>query len=750
MGTSVTRNIQVLRSARGIERVVAYYVATKMSEGVQAGKNTSDYRSWKEEEFQKPTSDYPYVWKYTRTYFTDNTYKDSTCELIGVYQSGINPNLLDDTDFTSEEQMSAWNVAKPAYNPKALTEEEIVRRYPDESKRPSTRPVYWETDNDRFGKVGIRSLANGAKLFNGHNFFSSIFYETASRVYYREILQQELFGGGVFNRIESNTWYTLSFWARGSGGTHAENILATHLFPNVISTNGKVFVNGVSKSIRSGDGLVEWELKSNWQFYTLTFQTRSLSQNDIRYLLFRQYPLERKILRSVDISMPKLEVGIVATPYVASARSYGVTARFGEWKVLSNYMAGRAGDLYHDIVSYKGEYYECLVSHTSNESNAPDLASRMWRKGEHKQFVATDLFFAKETYLKNAVVERLSTNVLGEERIVAEGSKFEIYGKGMEYPSIEIGYEQQNNGSVPILRFRDGASGAYLYDLGPTGMLFGGGKTIPHSWSSLSLIRLTEKSTIQSLLDWVEGFYTEEHVHTFSDNTARDFPSKQFDYGKTMSNGQLVTNETMYKRIANRGSVSLGYGAIFREGYTTYSSVNAKVGRKYIISKTSVPSDFYHGRAFEFDPNQIQEFGVWDDISSNWKTMSPEDLYSSVGLPIVDSDGGYRAVTLNGWYCARKQEKKRADYSTYQGEEVFSLEIVHYRDGILDEKMRVYYSNKEKGKGLTITASPIGSNNGAARLLDWMTPAEQEQVPLWEALSESLKNYDWRRRNGLG
>lgn len=736
MGLSSSRNIQVVRAARGIERVETYYVTTRMSEGLAAGAVPSDGRAWYREQFHAPTKEYPYAWRYSKTFFTDNTTKNSPCELIGVYQSGINPNLLDDTDFLSDSQMGAWSV-QSVY---ALKDEKDIA------------PIL--TDKPKL--LGVKGVFNGGKQFRGQNYYSSMIAEPSSRVYYREVLQQELYSSdGLFSRIERYSWYTLSFWAKATGRDYSEMHLSTFLYPNLPSTSDKAIVNGEFRFLAS-DGHVDWQLSRDWKFFTLTFKTGSLSGKDIRNLLFRLHPLEYKREREVHICMPKLEVGIVATPYVASSRSYGVTARYGEWRVLSNYMAGRAGDLYHDIVSYKGKYYECLVSHTSDANNSPDKAPRIWREGEQREFTATKLFFAEKTFIENAVVRHLATDVYGEERIEASGSNFSIFGKGMKYPSIVIGYEKEEReageldekgqkkkvviSSVPVLRFQDGHTGDPLYDLGPNGMLFNSSKNVPHSWQSLSLIRLTEKTTVQSLVRWVVGEINRDlNLRVYVDNHATDFPSRDFDYGKYGGDGNLLTSDTMYERFADVRTIKLGYGAIFHEGYSVRSNGSGRSEKIYKLSNSSLPDDVYDGRAFEFDPNTVQEF-----VEEGWKTLSPEELYETVGLPVID-DNGHRAVVLHGWYCSRRQIPRREEYCTYpttlREEPVYGIEIVRYNEGYVVERKNIYYSDSAQDKGL-YTGVPR-----AAVLLDWTDPAD---VPLWEAEDISFRNEAWRRRWGLG
>lgn len=764
MGLSSSRNIQVVRAARGIERIEIYYVTTRMSEGLTAGAITSDGRAWYREKFHAPTEAYPYAWRYSKTYFSDGTTQNSPCELIGAYQSGVNRNLLDDTDFLSDSQMGAWSVQsvyaikeenptstdKPNENP---TSTDKPNEKPGTTDKPNEKPIL--TDKPKL--IGVQGAFNGRKQFKGQNYYSSMIAEPSSRVYYREILQQELFSSnGLFSRIEKNSWYTLSFWAKGTGYNYSEMHLTTYLYPNLINPSEKAIVNGNFVKL-PGDGYVDWQLTRDWQFFTLTFKTGSLAGNDIRNLLFRVFPLEYRREREVHICMPKLEVGIVATPYVASSRSYGVTARYGDWRVLSNYMAGRAGDLYHDIVSYKGKYYECLVSHTSDANNSPDKAPRIWREGEQREFTATNLFFAKKTFIENAVVRHLATDVVGGERIEASGSNFSIFGKGMKHPSIVIGYEKDERetgeldekgqkkkvvvSSVPVLRFQDGNTGEPLYDLGPNGMLFNNSKSVPHSWQSLSLIRLTEKTTVQSLVRWVVGEINKDlNSRVYVDNHATDFPSRDFDYGKYDGDGNLLTSDTMYERFANSHSIKLGYGAIFHEGYSVLSNGSGRSEKKYKLSNNSLPDDVYDGRAFEFDPNTVQE----PEEENGWKMLSPEKLYETVGLPVID-DNGHRAVVLHGWYCSRRQIPRREEYCTYpttlREEPVYGIEIVRYDEGYIVERKNIYYSDSAQDKGL-YTGVPR-----AAVLLDWM---EHADVPLWEADTISLRNEEWRRRWGLG
>ena len=196
----------------------------------------------------------------------------------------------------------------------------------------------------------------------------------------------------------------------------------------------------------------------------------------------------------------------------------------------------------------------------------------------------------------------------------------------------------------------------------------------------------------------------------------------------------------MYERYGDKRTIKLGYGAIFHEGFSVRSNGSGRSEKIYKLTNNGLPDDAYDGRAFEFDPNTAQE----PEGENGWKILSPEELYEAVGLPVID-DNGHRAVVLHGWYCSRHQIPRQEEYCTYpttlRDEPVYSIEIVRYDEGYIVERKNVYYSDSAQGKGLYTGVSR------AAVLLDWMAATD---VPLWDAVTISLRNKEWRRRWGLG
>ena len=143
-------------------------------------------------------------------------------------------------------------------------------------------------------------------------------------------------------RLEPSTTYTFSFYVRGKG------TVKTYIHPSLIDTSSNSYADG--KVIKSeADGSYTWTLTNEWVRHTYTFTTNS-SINEDKYVLFR-LPTGS----SVDISLPKLEKGSTATPWMPS---------FSEAKT-------------EDYPSYIGKY----TDNNSNEQST-DPEKYTWEKIE--------------------------------------------------------------------------------------------------------------------------------------------------------------------------------------------------------------------------------------------------------------------------------------------------------------------------------------------------------------------------------
>ena len=107
-------------------------------------------------------------------------------------------------------------------------------------------------------------------------------------------------------RLKPSTTYTFSFYARGKG------IVKTFVHPSLVDTSSdNSYVDGKPTKLY-GNGEYSWTLTDEWVRHTYTFTTKSSITED-QYILFR-LPTGS----SVDICLPKLEEGPIATPWMPS------------------------------------------------------------------------------------------------------------------------------------------------------------------------------------------------------------------------------------------------------------------------------------------------------------------------------------------------------------------------------------------------------------------------------------------------
>ena len=106
--------------------------------------------------------------------------------------------------------------------------------------------------------------------------------------------------------LEPSTTYTFSFYVRGKG------TVKTFIHPTLIDiSSDNSYVDGKLTKLY-GNGEYSWTLTNEWVKHTYTFTTKS-SITDDQYVLFR-LPTGS----NVDICVPKLEKGSIATPWMPS------------------------------------------------------------------------------------------------------------------------------------------------------------------------------------------------------------------------------------------------------------------------------------------------------------------------------------------------------------------------------------------------------------------------------------------------
>ena len=135
--------------------------------------------------FPQPTEQKPYVWKCVKTTYTKKADSYSTPELVTIYQSGANGNILRNASFTDESNMEAW-VTQSQYN-----------------MASGSAPI---------GDGGGIDTKN--KL-HGHNSYFDRCSGVSGAANYKDVLVQTVqHSNGGLNNIVNGLWYTLSFWAK--------------------------------------------------------------------------------------------------------------------------------------------------------------------------------------------------------------------------------------------------------------------------------------------------------------------------------------------------------------------------------------------------------------------------------------------------------------------------------------------------------------------------------------------------------
>lgn len=445
----------------GISSTTWYYLATTMATGVT--RSTSGWTT----SYQQGTPELPFVWRYGDTLLTNGTHQYTACELIFSYSAGANPNLLEQTNFSSLQALDKWTV------------------------RNECIPVSGVT-------VTQESYAAIETGIQAHNAYFDRTYKTTSQIICKEILQQVLWNTtGTIRKLEPSTWYTFSFWAKGDYN------IVTYIYPSVFDYTSICYIDGVMQAAntRGTDAYINWTLYSEWKRHTFTFKTKSSISGSDQSLLFRLFPKSSSsTVNRVYLCMPKLEVGMQATSYISNEES----THFGQvrnrrWAINTQYQAGKVDEQYDDTVLF-GEtgFFHCIKSHISTLDNAPNgtNGSIYWEATSKVSVLATDIFFAEKALINNLIATLIQTGYSGSPHIEAEGSEFKIFGKG-QYPAIYLAINSDNKA---VLRFQNENTGEFLYDLGPDGIMKEFSE-VADSYSEVQLHKLTNVKRVSEILD---------------------------------------------------------------------------------------------------------------------------------------------------------------------------------------------------------------------------------------------------------
>lgn len=469
------------KDGEGVSRVDTYYLKTTMSVGV-----TYSTQGWVANTYQTPDIDKPYVWRYSASYVGQNLVGRTACELIAVYNSAPNVNLLDDTAFSSDAAMEAW------------TQKGHV------SGDPTADPKNANYNSQQFDNFfGVTTGTQGYNAYYGR------FKGTGASGSYVILLEQNIIDVRV-NKIEAGKWYTLSYWVKGNSNSMFDVTfrgLKGNTSTDYVDKIAGMYINGtLIKNIHSYQFKYNsGHYSSEWSKHVITFKVVDNLDIDTAYILWAMY--DRTTEHQIYICMPKLEVGMVATTYSNGQTSTKVFPRTGEWEAGKQYFAGNFGEPYIDAV-HSGvnnfgypAWYRCIRTHVSSDENSPTSAnSRLyWDAGSWDGFLATGLFLAQEAYIENLVAKILRTGEPLLPHVEMEGSVVRFFGDN-GILSIELATDLDG---VGVLRFYD-ASGNAMYDLGPQGIT-NQVQTEATRYTNFLVFKISSQTTIGDLLRVVSG-----------------------------------------------------------------------------------------------------------------------------------------------------------------------------------------------------------------------------------------------------
>lgn len=266
------------RNGNGIREVTSYFALSASRSGVTRA-NTSGWTTT----LLQPTMEQPYLWRYLMTTYTAQTETYTTPELVATYLSGVHPNLLAQTDFKQISLMDKWEV-KSQYTP-----------------RPG------QTASDTVGSHIVAGI-------EGNNaYYDSTENKRSSTIYHKSVLQQVVYGTG-HTFLNKDTWYTLSFWAKGTS-------FYTFIYGSqtCINTSAGKYADGEFTASNSSDSAHLWTHGNStvWTKHTFTFKTTSADLGGTIYFLVRLTPVSTGS-NTVSICMPKIEIGMLDTGYCVS------------------------------------------------------------------------------------------------------------------------------------------------------------------------------------------------------------------------------------------------------------------------------------------------------------------------------------------------------------------------------------------------------------------------------------------------
>lgn len=165
------------------------------------------------------------------------------------------------------------------------------------------RNLLLDTDFNNLPQYWTSRAGTVTGTFNGHN----VIYSDATQITnsFINVLQQPIYDPALTtNRVLPSQWYTLSFYAKGSGQMN------TYVYANFVDSADS-YVDGVKMGYANPDGSYRWDLTDTWVRHTYTFKSKSsFPATERQNVLWRLYRGNEAY-----ICMPKLDAGTTATPW---------------------------------------------------------------------------------------------------------------------------------------------------------------------------------------------------------------------------------------------------------------------------------------------------------------------------------------------------------------------------------------------------------------------------------------------------
>ena len=170
-----------------------------------------------------------------------------------------------------------------------------------------------------------------------------------------------------------------------------------------------------------------------WTRVSLTFTAPKTKATEDTLIILRAWHREEQphkgFAKNVVWCAPKLEEGGIPTPWTPSRNDLrgndgtpgtrgAVVRPLGDYDKLPTstaFESGHTGEQYVDVVLVRQgaqvQFYQCKQPHTKSADKAPAADSEWWELGMYQGFIATDLFLAELSLIKNLQVE----NVVGRD-----------------------------------------------------------------------------------------------------------------------------------------------------------------------------------------------------------------------------------------------------------------------------------------------------------------------------------------------